>query len=215
MDPHLNSINSNLDFNQWRQKVNKDVHESSHKVFSQTTLNHTGPIPTNRQYLFPGQKDYKVEYRFMAVSFSGEFNNLTIPHTRPLNQTNLILIIGQYTKNSDTLLLECNQYFVEMIASFFLLMCIAFIVFVNLFFTTLTVLIIKIDLVDPICELTYHIKNNKPADKEGLHRFIFNIKRAEYDELIQKESEKSKRRARIERKYDDILAKHKGDVEAA
>lgn len=102
-----------------------------------------------------------------------------------------------------------------MTARFFLLMCIAFILFVNFFFTNLTILMIKIDLIDPISELTHHIKNNKPVDKEGLHRFIFKIKREEYDELIQKESQKTKRRARYERRYDDLVAKHKAAVEAA
>lgn len=108
MDKHLADINLNPVFKEWRKEVNKLNHESTTKIFSQTSFNHTGPIPANRQFLYPGKTEYQVEYRFMAVSFVGEFNNMTIPVTRTRNDTNLVVIVGQYVYNSDTLLLECN-----------------------------------------------------------------------------------------------------------
>lgn len=89
----------------------------------------------------------------MAISMKGEARAHHIPLSRPLEDTNLIILIGQYVSNSDTLLLKCNQYFVEVVARFFLLLAFASILFVNFFFTILVVSLIRIELVVPITEL--------------------------------------------------------------
>jgi hypothetical protein len=108
----------------------------------------------------------------MAISFKGENNEMNIPISRALADVNLIVIIGQYVKNSDTLLVDCNQYFVKQTAFFFLYICFAFILFVNVFFICLTIILIRVDLIDPTVELTHFITHNRPQDKIKLAKYI-------------------------------------------
>jgi type IV secretory pathway component VirB8 len=84
-------------------------------------------------------------------------------------------------------------------ARFFLLIALAFILFVNFFFIILTVAMIRIEMVIPVVELVHHIMHNKITDKFKLQKFISTIQRIEYDESIYKEGLKGKRRDKIEK----------------
>ena len=94
MEKHLNNINQNANYREWRNHVNTLTHMAEGSIHNSTVLNITGSVPSGREANYPNQTEIQMEYRFMADSFSGEFGKLLIPTSRPFDEINLIVILG-------------------------------------------------------------------------------------------------------------------------
>ena len=85
---------------------------------------------------------FEQEYTFTAFSFRGENSAFDIPDSRPMEELNLVVVVGDKFFNTDRILFEANNLFVNEVVNWFLLIIIAAIVFVNVYFIILTVSLI-------------------------------------------------------------------------
>jgi len=71
---------------------------------------------------------------------------------------NMILILGQYVINSDMIHIEGSAFYINEIIEWFLLFVFCCIAFIMVFFVVLTIALIKIEVINPIQEIIYHVQ---------------------------------------------------------
>ena len=88
------------------------------------------------------QNHMTLEYTFTAFSFKGESSKFTIPDSRPLDDLNLIIVLGNYKYSSERLVHDASDHFVREIVDIFLFLTLGVILFLNIYFVILVVIMI-------------------------------------------------------------------------
>ena len=143
----------------------------------------------------------------------GEGNPFDILQFRRYSDVNLIIVMGEVIERSEDIFSDGLNTYIEEILFNFKWLGIIVASGLTVYFITFSMALVKLQIVNPITELSEHIVS--PQDTEKINNYISALKRREYEREFKRtlwiQSMEKKRKAKMRKELNNLIEQYRKD----
>lgn len=145
--------------------------------------------------------------RFRAQSMRGEGNPFDLLPYRPYRDVNLIVVMAEIVERSENIFGDGLRRYITVILFNFKWLGIIIAGGLTFYFVTFSLALVKLQIVNPIVELSDHIVS--PEDTEKINLYIAALKKREYDREFKRniwiQNQEKKRKAKMKKELNRMI----------